>query len=137
MQYAIEPCSFFKDSRGILVEFINELDLEKNHLPFGQVYYLSFEGKGIVRGNHYHLHSSEAFCVVYGEVEIIIEDIETKERISKVLKANNMEVFKIYIGPKVAHVIKSLSDFAMLISYSSVVYDPNDEDKYFYEINPR
>jgi dTDP-4-dehydrorhamnose 3,5-epimerase-like enzyme len=135
MQYSIEPCNLFKDSRGVLVEFINEFDLEKSNLPFGQIYYLSFEGKGVVRGNHYHLHSSEVFCVMYGEVEIVIEDVETKERVSKVIKANDEQVFRIYIGPKVAHAIKSLSDFAMLVSYSSTIYNAEDEDKYFYEVS--
>jgi dTDP-4-dehydrorhamnose 3,5-epimerase-like enzyme len=134
MWYSIEACPVFEDKRGILAEFVDELFLKKNGLPFGQVYYLSFEGKDVVRGNHYHTGSSEMFCAIYGDVEITIENIETKERQVIVLSASDKEIRKVFIAPKVAHAIKSLSDFAMVISYSSAVYNHNEQDKFPYVI---
>jgi dTDP-4-dehydrorhamnose 3,5-epimerase-like enzyme len=93
---------------------------------------LTFDGAGVVRGNHFHNHSSEVFCLIAGSVEIMCEAVETKERMSKVLKIENNQFYKIFIGPKIAHAIKSLSEFAVIVSFSSEEYHQYIDDKIEY-----
>jgi dTDP-4-dehydrorhamnose 3,5-epimerase-like enzyme len=108
--------------------------LAENNLPLGQIYLLTFDGQNVIRGNHYHLHSSEIFCLIQGEIEIALEDIETKERFSKFFSSNDDSIYRIRIGPKIAHAIKSVSSSAVLVSYASRVYDPLNEDKFVYKL---
>jgi dTDP-4-dehydrorhamnose 3,5-epimerase-like enzyme len=134
MDLSIDLCPNYRDKRGNLIQFITEQFLAENNLPLGQIYLLTFDGQNIVRGNHYHLHSSEIFCLIQGEVEIALEDIETKERFSKVLSAKDDSIYRVRIGPKIAHAVKSISPTAVLVSYASRVYDPLDEDKFIYTL---
>lgn len=134
MKYLIEECEVFRDERGTLLQFIDENILQANKTGFGQIYVLSFAGKNVVRGNHYHKNSSETFSVVYGEVKIFLKDVETGESFSKIFNATDKTLFRISIGPGIAHSIKSISDFALVVSHSSKIYDPLDEDKYAYAL---
>jgi len=126
----IEKCNVFTDNRGTLLQFIDKNVLQKNHTMFGQIYVLSFEGKHVVRGNHYHKRSHETFSVVLGEVEIFLKDISTGELFSEKFRAGPETHFRISIGPNIGHAITSISDFALVVSHSSKIYDPLDEDKY-------
>jgi len=132
MKVLIEDCDAYQDNRGDLVQFLTNNYLHANNLQFGQVYLLTFQGKDIVRGNHYHYSSSEVFCLISGEVEMIFEDILSKERMNVFLPTQNKKFKKIMIGEKVAHAIKSISEFAVLVSFSSHEYSVYDEDKHEY-----
>ena len=134
MDLSIDLCQNYRDQRGNLIQFVTEQFLTDNNLPWGQIYLLTFDGKNVIRGNHYHLLSSEIFCLIQGEVEIVLEDIETKERFTKVLSANEESTHRVRIGPKIAHAVKSISQGAVLVSYASRVYDPLDEDKFIYPL---
>jgi len=134
MDFSIDQCQNYRDQRGNLIQFISEQFLAEHQLGFGQIYLLTFEGKNVIRGNHYHLHSSEVFCLVQGEIEIALEDIDTKERYTRVFSSGSETVLRITIGPKIAHAIKSLSESAILVSYASKMYDPINEDKYTYKL---
>lgn len=134
MNFSIDQCQNYRDKRGHLIQFISEKFLSDNNLGFGQIYLLTFEGKDVIRGNHYHLHSSEVFCLIQGEIEIVLEDVETKERFARVYTSSEDSVFRISIGPRIAHAIKSVSHSAILVSYASKMYDPDNEDKYPYPL---
>jgi dTDP-4-dehydrorhamnose 3,5-epimerase-like enzyme len=134
MQIEIEKCEAFHDSRGDLIQFITSTYLIEKKLMFGQIYLLTFDKAGVVRGNHFHNHSSEIFCLISGSVEIICEAVETKERIRRVLEIDNYQFYKIFIGPQIAHAIKSLSEFAVMVSFSSEEYTLNKEDKIRYTL---
>ena len=134
MNIRIEKCPAYHDDRGDLIQFVTNKVLAEEGLPFGQVYLLTFNSIGIVRGNHYHNHSSEMFCLISGSVEMTFEDVETKQRIEKIIAINHTEFFRILIGPKIAHSIKSLSEFAVLVSFSSKEYNMNEEDKISYPL---
>jgi dTDP-4-dehydrorhamnose 3,5-epimerase-like enzyme len=129
MKIEIEKCEAYHDERGDLIQFITHSFLKEKSLAFGQIYLLTFNKKGIIRGNHYHNHSSEVFCLISGSVEIICENIATNERIHQILNAENGKFYKIFIGHKIAHAIKSLTDFAVIVSFSSAEYNVNEEDK--------
>ena len=134
MNIRIEECPAYHDDRGDLIQFVTNKVLAEEGLSFGQVYLLTFNGKGIVRGNHYHNHSSEMFCLISGSVEMAFEEVETKKRIEKTITVNHTEFSRILIGPKIAHSIKSISDFAVMVSFSSKEYDMTEDYKISYSL---
>ena len=129
LDYIIEECSVHHDSRGALIQFISDESLNKSDLTFGQVYLITFDGTGVIRGNHYHNRSGEVFCVIQGSVEIRLENIDTKSRFQKIFEANENGFFKITIGPRIAHTLISISKNPIVISLSTERYKPSDEDK--------
>ncbi len=132
MRILIENCDAYNDFRGDLIQFVTNDFMRSNDLSFGQVYLLTFEGKNVIRGNHYHTASSEIFCLISGEVEMVFEDVNTKENMRISLSSSNKNFKKILIGENVAHAIKSISDFAVLVSFSTHQYSAYQEDKYEY-----
>lgn len=134
MNITIEKCPAFHDNRGDLIQFVTDRLLQKNGIPFGQIYLLTFNGKNIVRGNHYHNHSSEIFCLISGSVEMRFEDIVSREQMQKIFTADDNEFFRVSIGEKIAHTIKSISEFAVMVSFSSKEFDVNETDKIPYHL---
>lgn len=130
----VEKCATYHDDRGDLIQFVSQDFLQSEALPFGQVYLLTFNGKNIVRGNHYHNNSSEMFCLISGSVEMIFEDVLTKERVEHRFTAMGNEFYRVSIGAKIAHCIKSVSDFAVLVSFSSKQFDVHEQDKIVYPL---
>jgi dTDP-4-dehydrorhamnose 3,5-epimerase-like enzyme len=130
----IDNCPSFQDDRGSLIQFVTKQTLEDYGESFGQVYLLTFSSKNVIRGNHYHNHSSEMFCLITGSVQMVFEDVETKERITKTIAADGEHYARIYIGSKIAHGIQSLSDFAVLVSFSSEEFDKKNQDKIPYSV---
>ncbi|MBL7159610.1 dTDP-4-dehydrorhamnose 3,5-epimerase family protein [Candidatus Microgenomates bacterium] len=119
------------DHRGSLVEFLSQKELKKAQF-FGEIHFAAFNRSGVIRGNHYHTKKEEYFGVVIGKVQIEIEDIKTKEHQSFILDTDDPEFICLQIGPNIAHAAKSLSDSAVLINYSSLVYNPKNPDSFKY-----
>ena len=134
MQIMFEKCEAYHDERGDLIQFITASFLKANNLDFGQIYLLTFGKAGMVRGNHYHNRSSEVFCLISGSVEITCENVDTKERLQKVVTIENNSFHKIFIGPRISHAIRSLTDFAVMVSFSSEEYQNSDNDKIAYKL---
>ena len=134
MNIVIEKCPAYHDERGDLIQFITKQILEKNNLEFGQIYLLTFNGAGVVRGNHYHNNSSEIFCLVSGSVEMIFEEVEAKKQMRQIFTASENEFYRISISPRIAHAVKSISPFAVMVSFSSREFDLNEQDKNIYRL---
>ncbi|MBA4320893.1 MAG: hypothetical protein C0412_21085 [Flavobacterium sp.] len=132
MDYKIIFCEKHTDERGYLVEFLKELELIDEHKKFGQIYFVTFEKPNVVRGNHYHKHTYEWFGVASGKLQVILEDVNTKERLTLILDSEDKKFVRLYIGPYVAHVFKNLSETAVLLDYTNKAYDPEDTDRYSY-----
>jgi dTDP-4-dehydrorhamnose 3,5-epimerase-like enzyme len=130
MDFFLEKCDAFIDKRGDLVQFITQDFLNVHNLPFGQIYFISFGNQGDVRGNHYHLNSKEIFCLIKGEVEIKIQNVETNEKKVIILSDVSQGYQKLYIGNKIAHAITCISESALMICYSSAVYSELNQDKH-------
>ena len=120
------------DERGYLVEFLKEAELTGKLSRFGQIYFVTFERRGIVRGNHYHTDTCEWFGVTAGKLEVVVEDVNTRERDEFVLDSEDRKVVRLYVGENVAHAFKSLSDTAVMLNYTNRQYDPTDPDRHFY-----
>lgn len=132
MDCKIRKIEKHSDSRGKLVVFLKSKELKKNNKEFGQVYFITFSRKGIVRGNHYHKNWREWFAVVDGKVQAELEDVRNKKHISVVLDAEGKDYIRLEIGSYVAHSFKSLSDSASLLNYAEKEWIA--EDVFSYEL---
>ena len=116
------------DSRGW---FLKVLTGKEEFLPnhIGEVY-LTMANPGEWRANHYHPLTAEWFTVFSGQAKIILEDIETHERMEISLYANEPKT--LYVPPRVAHVfINDALDKEMLLAvYAQNKYDPSDTIPY-------
>lgn len=130
MDYKLNKFRKFSDDRGDLVVFLKNSELEENKKKFGQIYFVTFNKKGVVRGNHYHKRWCEWFGVVAGEVEIILEDVTTKKRVILNLNHVDDEYTRLYIGPNIVHAFRSLSSYAALLNYADSEWSADDTHPY-------
>ena len=126
MDYKIENFKKFRDKRGQLVVFLKNSDLDIKSKEFGQIYFVTFEKKDVVRGNHYHKGMREWFGVVSGRVKVVLIDVKTKERKEMVLNGNSKKYIRLEIGPNIAHGFKSLSGFVSLLNYTDKEWRASD-----------
>jgi dTDP-4-dehydrorhamnose 3,5-epimerase len=122
------------DERGSLYELINSNACADGKIVFGQVYCISFAQKGIVRGNHYHKCQKEVFMIVAGKVRLVLKSTITNEIFEDILDASNKLRYTYLIQENVAHAMEALENNSILISLSTEIYNPLNEDKYPYKL---
>jgi len=130
MDYKIEHFEKFNDERGQLVVFLRNRNLEKNFKKFGQIYFVTFDKKGAVRGNHYHKRWREWFGVVTGKLEVILKDVKTKKSKILILDGNSNEYVRLEIGPNIVHAFKNISPKASLLNYADKEWSSGDTFSY-------
>lgn len=130
MNYTLKEFEKHSDERGDLIVFLKESDLDSKHKKFGQIYFVTFDSKGVVRGNHYHNKWCEWFGIVAGKIEVYLEDIDTQEKITLVLDAKKDKYTRLEIGPHIAHTFRSISDYAALINYANSEWYADDTIPY-------
>lgn len=134
MNFEIKKLKKMSDERGYLVEFLKNSELEKKE--FGQNYFVTFDGKGEIRGNHYHTRKSEWFTIASGSAEVNLKDISTGESRKIVLSDNEDDYLtRLFIGPGIAHSFKSLTDSAVLLNYTDYEYHSDDPDTFPYKLD--
>lgn len=126
MDYKIEHFEKFNDKRGQLVVFLRNKDLEKNLKRFGQIYFVTFEKRGVTRGNHYHKKIKEWFGVVSGKVRVVLVDVKTGKRKQMILDGNSKDYVRLEIGPNIAHGFKSISNTVTLLNYTNKEWSDKD-----------
>lgn len=129
MKYDLEQCVKHTDSRGYLVEFLRRDEIKEDLLRFGQIYFVTFEQPQQVRGNHFHTRGFEWFGVAQGTLEVILEDVRTKERVEFELRSDDKMFHRLTIGPYIAHAFRNITPTAVLIDYTSEQFDRNDPDR--------
>jgi dTDP-4-dehydrorhamnose 3,5-epimerase len=132
MNFEILHLTKHDDERGYLVEFLKKNELEKRNKAFGQIYFVTFNKKNTIRGNHYHKKTEEWFGVIFGSVLVILEDVNTKERKTFTLHYSENEFVRLKIGTGIAHAFKALTKSAILLDYSNKQYDPGCTDRHKY-----
>ncbi|MBI5122345.1 WxcM-like domain-containing protein [Candidatus Roizmanbacteria bacterium] len=132
MNYKITQFKKFDDDRGSLIVFLKESELDDAKKRFGQIYFVTFKKKGMIRGNHYHKKWSEWFGIINGRVEVILEDVRTKKRKQIILDAKKNQYMRLETGPYIAHTIKSLTQYASLLSYADAQW--SRKDNYYYKL---
>jgi len=136
MDCKIEQCFKHTDSRGYLVEFLKNVELKEDEKEFGQIYFVTFEKPGQVRGNHYHTRIAEWFGVAYGTLQVILENVKTGERKELVISSDDRTFTRLNIPPYVAHAFKNLTPTAVLLDYCTKQYDPVDHDRHAHVLIP-
>jgi len=126
MNFKLKKFRKFSDKRGDLIVFLQESELGKAKKQFGQIYFVTFNKKGIVRGNHYHKKWYEWFGIVAGKVEVILKDMKTGEIERMILDADHDMYVRLEIGPNTAHSFKSLTDYAALLNYADSEWSKQD-----------
>lgn len=119
--------NYIRDDRGW---FLKAIDGKENNLPThtGEIYLTSAK-PGQVKGGHYHLKAKEWFILISGKCNLIIEDVNTLERMSLKLSADNPET--VFIPPGIAHsFINNYKKDFLLLAYTDVLYDPLDTIPY-------
>lgn len=120
------------DKRGELIVFLKHDELETEKKTFGQIYFVTFNKKGIIRGNHYHKKWHEWFGIVDGKLEVALLDLETMKKNIFILDAKSDKYKRLEIGPNVVHAFKSISSHAALLNYADAEW--SDKDDYSYTI---
>lgn len=130
MNYKIEKYKKFDDDRGSLIVFLKESELDKKKKKFGQIYFVTFTKKGVVRGNHYHKKWHEWFGIVAGKLEVTLVDVKTKEKVVFILDANHGNYVRLEISPYIAHSFKSLTKYSALLNYANGEWSKKDDFDY-------
>lgn len=126
MRVHIEKLNVYTDDRGWLVEVLKKEQLKKKE--FGQ-FFVSTAHPNVVKGNHYHTHKTEWFCVIKGKGKLCLQDVKTLEKMEVFMGDENM--FTVKILPNVAHGIKNIgNDMMYLLVYADEVFDPKDPDTF-------
>jgi len=126
IDYNIEHFDKFNDARGQLVVFLKNSDLTPELKKFGQIYFVTFEKQGVVRGNHYHKKWREWFGVVYGKLNVKLKNMITQETKELMLDGDSTSYVRLEIGPNIAHSFKSISSKAALVNYANEEWTPDD-----------
>ncbi len=91
--------------------------------------YLITSKPGTVRGNHYHLHKNEWFCLVKGTMKFFLFDNVTKEKKSFTVKGASPVL--INIPPKVTHAMKNTGrEDAYILELATHEFDKDKPDTY-------
>lgn len=130
MNYKITHFKKINDDRGSLIVFLKESELANAKKKFGQIYFVTFNKKNVVRGNHYHKKWHEWFGIINGRVIVALEDVRNKKRKEIVLDAKKDQYVRLETGPYIAHAIKSLTDYASLLSYADKQWTNTDTHIY-------
>ncbi len=133
MDYKVTTFKRIKDKRGGLIVFLRESELDDAKKRFGQIYFVTFNKKGVVRGNHYHKKWHEWFGVVTGRVKVVLEDVRTGERDELILSAAKDRYMRLETGPYIAHAIVSLTNTASLLSYADNEWK-DQSDTHFHKL---
>lgn len=120
--------------QGKLVEFIAVEDVVRHNKKFGHLFFVTFENKKVIRGNHFHNKHHEYYIVLSGSVKVLLKDLKTNKRKTITLSAANDSYKRLRIGPSIAHVAHSLTRKSTLLAYYGDPYDPKKLDTYPYQL---
>jgi UDP-2-acetamido-2,6-beta-L-arabino-hexul-4-ose reductase len=118
----------YSDGRGSLVEN-TQADIFKKTKHF----FVSKSKPGVIRGNHYHLRKSEWFYVIQGECKLVIRDIKTGKKETRLVKANQNII--INMEPGKSHAFKNIGkEELILLALINEVHNQKDPDTYSYKV---
>jgi len=111
----------YEDKRGMFSELL------KNKKS-GQINVFSIN-PGETRGKHYHNIKNEKFIILSGSVVFNMKCLNTKEKISKKMSANNIS--EIVSVPGWIHEIKNIGKkVAIILLWSNEIFDKKNPDTY-------
>ncbi len=118
----------YSDPRGSLMENTSpDIFKETKH------FFISKSKPGVIRGNHYHLRKSEWFYVIQGECRIVIKDMKTGKRETKMVKAS--QNIMIHMEPNKSHAFKNTGkEELILLALVNEVHNQQDPDTYPHKV---
>ena len=126
MDYKVNVFKKITDKRGDLVVFLGKSHLPDSAKHFGQIYFVTFNKKGIVRGNHYHKKWREWFGLIEGKIKVKLRDVKTNEQKEMTLSADTDEYVRLEVGPYVTHAFRCISNKAQLLNYATDEWEASD-----------
>jgi dTDP-4-dehydrorhamnose 3,5-epimerase-like enzyme len=123
-----------RDERGFLVDFLKADELKGEDKIFGQMYFVTFEKPGAIRGNHFHKEKKEWFVVGQGKILVVLENIKTKARETLILDGDDDRYVRLMVGENIAHAFVNLTPFAYLVNYCNKPYHNKRPDSPLYEL---
>lgn len=118
----------YSDERGSLVEN-TQPEIFKNTKHF----FVSKSKPGVIRGNHYHLRKSEWFYVIQGECRLVIKDLKTGKKETRLVKASQNII--INMQPNKSHAFKNVGEEELiLLALVNEVHNQKDPDTYPYKV---
>lgn len=123
----IIPRRLLLDDRGWFLKVIT--GKEDGLPPYTGEVYLTMGKPGQVKGEHYHPIANEWFTVIAGESKLIVEDVETRERLELDLCFDDAKTIMIPHG--IAHAFMNTSNQDLVvIAYTDQLYVPQDTIAY-------
>lgn len=118
----------YTDARGYLVE-----NTDPDIISTSKHFLYTTSAPGIVRGNHYHEHKVEWFCIIKGTCRFVTEDIKTKKREEIVIHESDDILFQ--TEPFIAHAMENIGDTEMIfLGFVNEVLDHNKPDTFTYKV---
>lgn len=122
----ILPLKAYRDDRGVLKKILMLSQLEEGQI---EEVYLLYTNSGCVRGNHYHLRTTEYFTVVQGEARIALADWGIGGGEEFTLSAEEDKVVHVPAG--VIHAFKNDTQHPLImLAISTREYDSLESDTY-------
>ena len=119
------PRELKSDERGSFLKVIT--GNEENLPPRTGEVYVTMGDLGQVRGNHYHLQTSEWFTLIQGTAVAVVADPVTGERLQWTL--DGRDPVTLYVPAGIAHAFKNPEGShnpMLLIVYADQQYQPLD-----------
>ena len=114
-----------EDKRGHLFEIVKG--------ESGGQSFFSLTKPGITRGNHFHTHKVERFCVVQGEAVIRLRKLGSREIIEFPVSGSSPTALDIPVF--YTHNITNTGDSELLtLFWSNEIFNPEDPDTYYKEV---
>jgi dTDP-4-dehydrorhamnose 3,5-epimerase-like enzyme len=92
------------------------------------LYYSNFLERNNTSGNHYHNIKQEILIPLHGNFEVVLEDVDTKEKES--ISLNSAEHTALYIPIGISHKVISKDDRGVLLVVASTPSSDDDEIEY-------
>lgn len=91
-------------------------------------YFVTFQNKGSLAGNHYHSGKQEIYFPLIGDFTVVLENPKTKEKEEVSLRAQ--EHTAVFVPAGVAHAVRSESEAAILLVTATSPQVDSDEFEY-------
>jgi len=107
-------------SKGEMAQILN-----RNHESFKHLVYWDLDKTGQERGHHYHQRKTENVYILSGEMDLLLEDLESGSKETILIQAGD----RLTIRPNLAHAYRSRK-YSQVLEYAPEIYDPADTVPY-------
>jgi dTDP-4-dehydrorhamnose 3,5-epimerase-like enzyme len=107
-------------SKGEMAQILN-----RNHEAYRHLVYWDLDKTGQERGHHYHQRKTENVYILTGEMDLLLEDLESGLKEKILVQAGN----RLTLSPHLAHAYRSRK-YSQVLEYASETYDPADTVPY-------